>query len=182
MLAMADAVAVFFDDEADQAVRALWRRLGGASVPSLLKHQLGKVPPHVTFAVAKSIPAKTRSLLRTELSRLSIPNLWLSTLGTFPTTDNVLMLSAVVDAELLAVHSAMHDVLAGRVQGPSAYHLPGSWIPHCTLAQGIEYEEIVAGFAALHPVHRIEAQVRQIAVIDTRTAELDVLRDHVGSG
>ena len=172
---MAHAVVVFFDEETDNAVRALWRRLDDAGVPSLAKRAAGKYPPHVTFALAGAIPAKTRNALRKELARLTVPNLWLSTLGTFPTTENLLVLSAVVDGELLAVHSAVHDVLAGQVRAPSAYYLPGSWVPHCTLATGIEDEQVVAGFAALHPVGRISALVREIAVVDTRTAELDSL-------
>ena len=44
------------------------------------------------------------------------------------------MLAAVVDTELLAVHAAVHDALAGRVRGPVAAYLPGAWLPHCVLA------------------------------------------------
>jgi 2'-5' RNA ligase len=173
---VAHAVAVFFDDKADKAVRALWRRLDQAGVPSLAEHPNGRWPPRVTFALAKSIPRKTRDALRAELRTLAIPSLWLSTLGTFPNTENVLMLGAVVDAELLAVHSAIHDVLAGQVQSPSAYWMPGSWVPHCTLTQGVEHHQMVEGFAALHPVDRIEARVRQIAIVDTQTADIEIIK------
>jgi 2'-5' RNA ligase len=166
-------VAVFFDDEADRAVRALWRRLDQAGVPSLAKHD----KPHVTFAVAKTIPRKTRDALKDELRTLSIPNLWLSNLGTFPNTENILMLGAVVDAELLAVHSAIHDALAGRVTSPSAYWMPGSWVPHCTLTQGVEHHQMVEGFAALHPVDRIQARVQQVAIVDTQTAEVEIVKE-----
>ncbi|MET0134768.1 MAG: 2'-5' RNA ligase family protein [Kibdelosporangium sp.] len=173
---MPQTVAVFFDDKADSAVRALWRRLDQAGVPSLAKHNDGRWPPRVTFAVARTIPRGTRDLLKDELRTLSIPDLWLSTLGTFPNSENVLMLGAVVDAELLAVHSAIHDVLAGKVTSPSAYFLPGSWIPHCTLTQGVEHHQMVEGFAALHPVDRIEARVAQIAIVDTRTAQVEIIK------
>jgi hypothetical protein len=171
-----DTVAVFFDEEAESAVRALWRRLDQAGVPSLAKHPFGRWPPRVTFAAAKAIPRKTRDALRDELRTLAIPNLWLSNLGTFPNSENVLMLGAVVDAELLAVHSAIHDVLAGKVQSPSAYYLPGSWVPHCTLTQGIEHHQMVEGLAALHPVDRIAATVHHVAIVDTQTAEIEIIR------
>ncbi|HEV7907511.1 MAG TPA: 2'-5' RNA ligase family protein, partial [Pseudonocardiaceae bacterium] len=78
-------------------------------------------------------------------------------------------------SELLAVHSAVHDALAGKVKNPSAYYLPGTWVPHCTLAQGITDEQVVAGIAALHPVEPIRAKVRQVAVADSRTAEIEPL-------
>ncbi|WP_132118446.1 2'-5' RNA ligase family protein [Actinocrispum wychmicini] len=168
---MAHVVAVYFDDGADRAVRALWRRLdqagaGGERV----------MPPHVTFAMAKSIPRAARDALRHELRTLAIPNLWLSNLGTFPNTNNVLMLGAIVDAELLAVHSAVHDVLAGRVQSPHAYYLPGSWVPHCTLAMGVTHPQMVDGFAALHPVDRIEAGVDQVVIYDTQSGDTETIR------
>jgi 2'-5' RNA ligase len=166
-------VVVFFDDEADRAVRALRRRLDQAGVPGLAKNDR----PHVTFAEAKTIPRRTRDALKDELRTLSIPNLWLSNLGTFPTTENVLMLGAVVDAELLAVHSAIHDVLAGQVTSPSAYWMPGSWVPHCTLTQGVEHHQMVEGFAALHPVSRIQARVQRVAIVDTRTAEVEIVKE-----
>jgi 2'-5' RNA ligase len=169
---VAHGVVVFFDEAADAAVRALRQRLDRAGVTSPER----VVPPHVTFAMAKVIPRRTRDALRDELRTLAIPSLWLSTLGTFPNTDNVLMLGAVVDGELLAVHSAIHDVLAGQVQSPSAYYLPGSWVPHCTLVQGVEHHQMVEGFAALHPVDRIEARVAQVVVYDTQTHDVEVIR------
>jgi 2'-5' RNA ligase len=164
-------VAVYFDDEADRAVRALWRRLDQAGVGGQRA-----LPPHVTFAAANVIPRRTRDLLKDELRTLAIPSLWLSTLGTFPNSENVLMLGAVVDGELLAVHSAVHDVLAGQVQSPHAYYMPGSWVPHCTLARRVEHQQVVTGFAALHPVDRIEARAGQVVIHDTRTGDTEVVK------
>jgi 2'-5' RNA ligase len=172
---MAQGLVVFFDDEAEAAIRALWRRLDDAGVPSLLGHANGRFPPHLTYAMAGTIPRGARTALREDLAQLWLPDLWLHTLAVLSSTENVLMLSAVVDSELLAVHSAVHDALAGKVKNPSAYYLPGTWVPHCTLAQGITDEQIVAGIAALHPVEPIRAKVRQVAIVDSRTAEIEPL-------
>jgi 2'-5' RNA ligase superfamily protein len=172
---MAQALQFFFDDEADTAIRALWRRLEQAGVPSLAGRTHGRHRPHVSFAVAGTIPAPTREALRRDLRLLSIPRLWLSTLATFSTVDHVLMLAAVVDTELLAIHSAVHDVLAGHVRHPSAYYLPGSWVPHCALAEGVEPAQIVAGFAAVYPTDPIRATIREVAVVDTHTGRSDPL-------
>lgn len=165
---MAQALKFFFDGEADAAVRGLWRRLEDAGVPSLATR------PHVMFAQAGTIPAKTRTDLRDDLRLLSIPRLWLATLSAF---DGELALTAVVDTELLAVHSAVHDVLAKRVKQPAGRYLPGSWAPHCTLAQGLEPAQMTTGFATLYPVGSIKARITEIAVVDTHTGETDVLRD-----
>ena len=167
---MAQAVVAFFDDEADAAVRELWRRLRDVGVPTD-----EKFPPHLTYAVATSIPAKARAALREELGRLWLPGLPLENLSSFATSENVLMLAAVVDGELLAVHSAIHDVLARKVKNSSAYYLPGHWVPHCTLAVGVTDEQVVAGFAALYPVRPIRAKVARVCVLDTATGEVDDL-------
>jgi 2'-5' RNA ligase len=172
---VAQAVEFFFDDDADRAVRSLWARLEQAGVPSLATRTHGRHRPHVTFALGGAIPAGARESLRTDLRRLAIPRLWLATLGVFGSTENVLMLAAITDTELLAVHSAVHDALAGRVRAPSAYYLPGSWVPHCTLAQGIEDRQVVAGFATLHPVEPIRASIVEVAVVDTHTGAADPL-------
>jgi len=172
---MAQALEFWFDDAADAAVRGLWRRLDKAGVPSLTSRTHGRHRPHVTFAVAGAIPPRTRETLREDLRLLSIPNLWLSTLAAFSTSETVLMLAAVVDTELLAVHSAVHDVLAKKVKQPSAYYLPGSWVPHCTLAQGMEPAQMTAGFAALYPVEPIKARVTEIALVDSHTGDAEVL-------
>jgi 2'-5' RNA ligase len=166
---------MFFDDEADAAVRALWRRLDDAGVPSLAVRSHRRHRPHVSLAVAGAIPPRTRDALRASLRLLALPNLWLYTLSTFPTDENALFLGAVVDAELLAVHSAAHDALAGRVSQPWAYYLPGAWVPHCALAQDLTTAQLTAGFAALHPVRPIRATVRAIGVTATRTGEVDIL-------
>ena len=170
---MAQGLVFLFDPETDAAVRALWARLEQAGVPSLATHTHRKHRPHVTFALASAIPPVTRDALRADLRQLSIPRLWLNTLAAFATIENVLMLAAVVDTELLAVHSAIHDILAGRVKQPSAYYLPGSWVPHCTLAEGIEPAQTAAGFAAVHPVEPIHATVTEIGVMDSRTGAVD---------
>jgi hypothetical protein len=156
-------LVVFFDDGADRAVRDLWRRIGVA--PDL--------PPHLTWAAAGAIGPKVRDELREDLSRLWLPDLWLHELSA---ADDALRLGAVVDGELLAVHSAVHDVLAGRVKHPHARHLPGSWTPHCPLLTGDD-DAVRAAFAELHPITPIRARARQVAVVDTQTGGIDPLRN-----
>lgn len=166
------ALVAFLDDAADQEIRELWQALQRAGVPS--GHR--RFPPHVTFGAGASIPARARAAVREELALLTLPGLWLSTLATFPNTDNVLVLAAVVDTELLAVHSAVHDALAGRVRHPSGPHLPGSWVPHCRLAERVTPAQLATGFALLHPVTPIRATLGAVAVLDTVTGSVEALR------
>jgi len=168
---VAQVLEFFFDAEADAAVRALWRRLDRAGVPSPAARD---DRPHVTFAAAGTIPVRARAALRADLALLSLPALWLYTVGTFA-TENTLFLGAVADTELLAVHSAVHDALAGKVRDPWAYSLPGAWVPHCTLAQDLTADQLVAAFAAIHPIEPIRASIQEIGILDSRTGEIEML-------
>ncbi|HEX4705546.1 MAG TPA: 2'-5' RNA ligase family protein [Pseudonocardiaceae bacterium] len=166
---MAQVLAGYFDDDADQAVRALRQRLVQAGIPTLNDR------PHLTFAAAGAIPPAARKNLAADLAMLAMPNLWLYVLGTFPAGENALILGAVTDAELLAVHVAMHDSLAGRARDPWAHYLPGAWVPHCTLAQDITPSQLAAGFAAAHPIEPIRARITEVSIKDTRTGVEETL-------
>jgi 2'-5' RNA ligase len=172
---VAQALEFYFDGEAETAVWELWQRLDRAGVPSPADRTHGNHRPHVTFAVCGTIPPVSRRELARDLGRLALPNLWLYTLGTFPTTQNALFLGAVADAELLAVHVAVHDALAGRVHDPWAFYLPGAWVPHCTLAEDLTPTQLAAGFAALHPVPPVRARISEVGIADTRTGQVESL-------
>jgi hypothetical protein len=136
---VAQIVRFLLDAAACSAVTSLWP---GAD-------------PSVVVAAAAAIPDAARAALADELRVLVLPSIWLATLGTVAGRPDELVLAAVVDAELLAVHAAVHDALAGRVKGPVAAYLPGAWLPHCVLATGRPAET----FAALHPVVPVRARV-----------------------
>lgn len=129
-------------------------RLDPAACSAISALRVG-ADPSVIVAAAASIPDAARVALADELRVLALPSIWLATLGTVAGRPDELVLAAVVDAELLAVHAAVHDALAGRVRGPVAAYLPGAWLPHCVLAT----ERPAEAFAALHPVAPIRARV-----------------------
>jgi hypothetical protein len=137
------------DDAAGAELAALRARLAasGIAVPP--------GPPAVTAAAAATIPPPARDALAAEVRLLALPSIWLATLGTVAGRPDELVLAAVVDAELLAVHTAVHDALAGRVRHPVAAYLPDSWLPHCVLAT----ERPAEAFALLHPAPAVRARV-----------------------
>ena len=109
-----------------------------------------------------------RTALADELRVLALPTVWLATLGSTAGRSDELVLAAVVDAELLAVHTAVHDALAGRVRGPVAAYLPSAWLPHCVLG----VSRPAAAFAALQPLEPVRAQVVGVEIADARTGEI----------
>lgn len=149
---MAQLIRFRLDDDAVAELTTLRGRLVG----------LGCRPPvdrpAVTAAAASAVPAAARAALAAELAGLALPSIWLAGLGTVAGRPDELVLAAVVDAELLAVHAAVHDALAGRVRHPVATYLPGGWLPHCVLAT----ERPAVAFAELHPVTPIRARVTAV--------------------
>jgi hypothetical protein len=144
------------DDGAAAAVDDLRARAAavGCAVPA------GR--PAVVAAAAGVIPPAARAALADELRVLALPSVWLATLGSTAARPDELVLAAVVDTELLAVHTAVHDALAGRVRGPVAAYLPGAWLPHCVLASTKPRD----AFAVLHPVEPVRARIVGVEVDD----------------
>lgn len=142
------------DDVACAQLTALRARVHAAGLPAPTDR------PTITVAAASAMPAAARDALADEIRLLTLPSLWLATLGTAAGRPDELVLAAIVDTELLAVHAAVHDALAGRVRGPVADYLPGSWLPHCVLATGAPG----TAFAHLHPPVAVRAKITGIAI------------------
>ncbi|MEV1292214.1 2'-5' RNA ligase family protein [Pseudonocardia sp. NPDC049635] len=153
------------DPAAVRELTALRARLAGAGLPAATG------VPHVTVAAAGTVPRGAREALVAELRLVALPALWLATLGSRTGDDDALVLAAVTDPEVLAVHTAVHDALAGRVRGAHAAHLPGSWLPHVVLATGRPAQ----AFALLHPVPPVRAGILAVELHDTRTGATEHL-------
>jgi 2'-5' RNA ligase len=165
---------MYFDDQADAEVRRLWQRLSDAGLPSLATRTHRRHRPHVSLAVAESLaeadPAPLRSVLTSPLPELS-----LYTLSTFPGTAGVLFLGVQVTAELLAFHARLHTALAGQPIRHWAYYLPGSWIPHCALAEGLDGSQASRAFGLLADYSPIAAKVTSVGIKDTATGAITLL-------
>jgi hypothetical protein len=146
---MPQTVRFRLDDAACAELTALRGRLAAHGIATPAE------PPAVIAAAAGTIPPPAQDALAAEVRMLALPSIWLETLGTVAGRPDELVLAAVVDAELLAVHSAVHDALAGRVRSPLAAYLPGTWLPHCVLAT----ERPAEAFAMLHPVPTVRGRI-----------------------
>lgn len=151
---MPQTVLFRLDDAARAELVALRSRLADHGIAAPTR------PPAVTAAAAAAIPAHARESLEAELRLLALPSIWLATLGTVAGRPDELVLAAVVDSELLAVHAAVHDALAGRVRSPLAAYLPGAWLPHCVLAT----DRPADAFRLLHPINPVRARVVGVEV------------------
>jgi 2'-5' RNA ligase len=173
---MAHALEMYFDDVADAAVRELWQRLTDAGLPSLATRTHRRHRPHVSLAVAESLADADLAPLRSVLSAHQ-PTLQLYVLGTFPGRGGALFLGVQVTAELLAFHAQVHAALGGQPIEHWPYYQPGNWVPHCTLAEGLDQAEAGSAFGLLAGYEPIAAMVLAAGIKDTVTGSITLLTE-----
>jgi 2'-5' RNA ligase superfamily len=171
---MAHAIEMFFDEQADAAVRALWQQLATAGLPSLATRTHRRHRPHVSLTVTESLDQADLAPVRSALAG-PLPAVLLDALATFPGSEGALFLATVVTADLLTLHTRVHQALSGQPVTHWPYYLPGRWVPHCTLAQGLGRDEIAAAFRVLHGYQPIAAQVTSAGITDTMTGAVTPL-------
>lgn len=171
---MAHALEMYFDDQADVSVRSLWQLLTDAGLPSLATrtHRLHR--PHVSLAVAESLASAELAPLRSAL-KAHQPTPRLYVLGTFPGSEGALFLGVQASADLLVFHAEVHAALAGEQVEHWPYYLPGNWVPHCTLAEGLNKAQAARAFGVLYGYEPITAIVSAVGIKDTGTGSMTLL-------
>jgi 2'-5' RNA ligase len=66
------------------------------------------------------------------------------------------------------VHAALHDSLVGAWDTYSV----DSWVPHCTLAQDLNRDQLARGIELLDDQPIIKTHVSRAGLLDTRTGEV----------
>ena len=171
---VAHAIEMFFDDQGAAEVRRIWDILADHGLPSLATRTHGRHRPHVSLAVTESLIDADLGELRSLLTK-SRPTLNLSSIGFFPGGEGVLFLGATVTIELLTLHRRVHAALTDPPIARRPYYLPGNWVPHCTLAQGLSSDERARAVELLDAFEPVVAAVSAVGVIDTTTGEITTL-------
>ena len=165
---MAHAIEMFLDLDADRAVRAWWRELSALGLPSLETRTHRQHRPHVSLTVMTSAAHLDLSHVRQVLAGSEL-HLRLASVGVFPGPEGVLFLGVVVTPELLALHRELHQCVAPDAVELWPYYEPGLWVPHCTLALGLDDEQCGTAVRALRTFQPVEARVVAVGLTDTTT-------------
>jgi hypothetical protein len=136
------------DAAAEAAVRGEWERLAEAGLPSLTLHRHPSNRPHVTLTVVGDLDgqAVTEPLRRLPLS------VELGPLVCFGSGPWVLVRLVVPTSALLALQAD----LVGRLGPPaSRWCEVDRWVPHVSLAHGLDADQLGAAVALLSPTPAI---------------------------
>ena len=134
------AVELYFDPAAERAVQDLIDQLPARGIRST---RPAAARPHVSLSVLDRVDVDRISTALREFAReCPALRLHLASIGGFPSNEGVVFLAPVVTRQLLELHIRLHrmpPVVAGTRR---EYYLPGRWVPHCTIAEGLEADDI----------------------------------------
>ncbi|WP_137726122.1 2'-5' RNA ligase family protein [Prescottella subtropica] len=132
---MVQSVELLLSEDLDVAVRAEWRRLTAARLPSQGRISAESNRPHVTLGVATAIPDAVEDALAREIPSAPLP-VRLGGVIVFGGRRLTLARLVVPTPELLALQHLVHDLIAD-CDGVPSHIVPGEWTPHVTLARRI---------------------------------------------
>jgi 2'-5' RNA ligase len=119
------------DDALDGAVRAVWRRLAAAGLPSLATHPHPTNRPHLTVATADQLP---EAPVAAALDQLPI-GVRLAGVLFFDGRAGMAAWRVHADEALYRLHAQVWRALDGRERNP--LHAPQAWVPHVSLARRV---------------------------------------------
>ncbi|MEU0562318.1 2'-5' RNA ligase family protein [Dactylosporangium sp. NPDC006015] len=148
------SVELLPDDRLDAHVRALWRRLREAGLPSLARHPHPTNRPHLTVLTASAI---------TDAPDLPLPVA--AELGAVTLLGRALVLEVTPTDELRAIHAECWSALAAAEPWPG----PGEWVPHVSLALNVPPPQRETALAVLGDVAPARGQFVAARSYDTRS-------------
>jgi 2'-5' RNA ligase len=148
---MACSVELRFDPTLTQRVVEIWQTLADLGVSRYMLECAAI--PHVSLAVYDDETVVDPGILAELVESLAVDRSPLpvafSSIGVFPTSENVLFLGLVVSEALLAIHQAYHHVAAAFGPACRPYYRPGCWVPNCTLTMRLPTPDLLRGLAHL---------------------------------
>ena len=166
---MAKSLEMFFDPDTNAAIEELWARLERGGVSSLATFSHRRHRPHVTLAVADTLPITAAVLDAIGASRGM--QVRMHGLGVFPGTDAVLFLGITAASSLLNAHAEVHRAI-GDCPHPWEHYLPGAWVPHLTLSMNLDGAALSRAIALLYPFTVRQAVIAQVGLVDVGTGDV----------
>lgn len=122
------------------------------------------VRPHLTFGMFEKVDTdRVGEVLDAFVERFPAIPVTFASLGVFVLETDVVFGTPIVTAELLERHAWLHERLAACTEGPFPPLLPGSWVPHATLAADVPLPLLAPVMAAARAMPLpLEARLERI--------------------
>ncbi|HDR7566414.1 MULTISPECIES: 2'-5' RNA ligase family protein [Bacillus] len=108
-------------------------------------NQLAGVEPHITLADYNELDVNlyTEKLKEFVAFQENIAAVTFPSVGTFPTNGTIFLAPTITD-ELLRLHHSYHDYFKVFHDNLQSYYVPGKWVPHCTIANGLNSNQFLS--------------------------------------
>jgi 2'-5' RNA ligase superfamily len=170
---MALAVCLLFDRRSERAVRALWDRIEQLGVASLRSHTHGHHVPHMSYAVLRSWDLAAVKAAMVCISGGPPVELSFDGVGLFRRGRTWLL--AGVGADVLARQQRVVDVVTATGAELHKHYVPGTWLPHCSLAPRVQLTQLPEVAAAVFDVLPLPARLDRAALVNSATGEVHPL-------
>lgn len=164
---MALAVCLLFDSRSEHAITALWHRLEGQGVPTLLTHTHGRHVPHLSYAVLRTCDLGKVTEAVALLPDEGPMTLHFDAIGMFRRSRTWLVPS--VTSDIARRQERVVEAVESTGADLHQHYRPGVWVPHCTLAPRTTLERLPLVASAVFDVLPLTAVVDRAALIDTST-------------
>ena len=148
------AISITANNPSAAHIQRLWRRASAFEDTSSMAAL--NYPPHITFAIYDDIQAdRLCQALEHVFSGRPALRLLIDRIGFFEDPAFLLWAAPTETADLLTLHSAIHDQIERFLCRP--HYRPGTWVPHCTLAMEVrdDRRDDAVSFAA-EPIDPVE--------------------------
>lgn len=167
---------MLFDAGSESAVRAMWGSLEARGLRSPANTRT-RNRPHVTLTVTDGMHRAHAEAAAEPLLSANDLSLRLGSISVFPGRAGVVYLAVVPTLRLLRLHHAVHARLANAGVESWRHYLPDTWVPHCTLAEGLSQEQVATAVQVVRRVRPITADVIGVGLIDTDTGAVTMVAD-----
>jgi hypothetical protein len=163
------AICLLFDDKSERAIRALWDRVEELGVPSMSSHTHRRHVPHVSYAVLRSWDLSAVTAAVAALGAASPVELTFDGVGLFRRGRTWLVAGA--GAEFVARQQRVVDAVVATGADLHKHYVPGTWLPHCSLAPRVTLTQLSLVASAVLDVIPLRAKLEHAALINSATGD-----------
>ncbi|MFB7141122.1 2'-5' RNA ligase family protein [Gottfriedia sp. NPDC056225] len=159
-------VVALFDEKTEKMIRDIWSELRESSI-SFYADEVIDRKPHITLASYNQLNLSkfTEQMDKLYENELEI-NITLNSIGSFLNTG-IFYYSPIVTKDLIEFHENFHAQFKQFNDNPKSMYLPGSWVPHCTLANRLTPEKLSEAYNyCLDRNDPIVGKIQEIGVIE----------------
>lgn len=154
----------------------MWGSLEARGLRSPANSRTGN-RPHVTLTVTEGMNWAQAQAAAEPLQAANDLSLRLGSISVFPGRAGVVYLAVVPTLRLLRLHQAVHARLVSASVESWRHYLPDTWVPHCTLAEGLDQEQVATAMQVVRRIRPITADVVGVGLVDTDSGMVTTVTD-----